>query len=922
MGLGGVGAKIIKEMYEVNVRPPPAILEQLGIQPIKHKNKIAPNVEVQIIDMAYMDEEKKIYDKLINNYDFVFGDHIRILMLPEHEYRADTILGNSIVYGYKPIRRYWKIADNVIRNLGPRKGVKRYRPLARYFVTNVIDTINQTIRDDIIHDFNRKPPDVALFIASSGGGFGSGSFSTIASLIKEEYDSTTALFLHLPLFTRYSLPSEDAPFGHSDALASVGITLLELMYLYELSQDGKSYEDGLTKNAAQILNLSSGFRLRPIDYIVLSGMTGISKMHPAIASIKEEFDKHDEVFARIILATISGFVKRGGQLIQILQDNPKIHTYKAQVVDQLKIKRKKESNSEQQGQEKGLVSIAMPVDVYSAGYIELPKKKVREVARNVQELSRQRCETENRIKDIEEKLDKLASELNRLAMRKGEYNKELERLRKISTETDIEELVASMPNAKQILEGLNDLENNSAKFKLISEIIINAISGIHGVIIADKKGVAQALDLLSSKDFGEKIGQLQTYAINVINQARNIISIIAPDLTSSYNAGQKTAIQEACTKKRLLDEISSYINKVKETINTLSDSLGKIETVAMKYRGKVLCGKPCKLSKIIKRLGDSFSGILSESTNIISWINTVLRDLDEYIKGYERNLLENINAIDANIKDIKNKVNEAEKEKELLEERLKNLNHELSSNIAIFIHNYVKMFETIGAVSLENVNIQGLVKNVLLSSNIQEKIMEIIENNLESISSIKGAIDLVSQLSNVAASQLWNSIADSVIQRADAQTLTIDRVIYFAKKFGLSEDITSYSSVAEYYVLYTDDNRELAKQLIERLQGKAKSVQQSELTSEAYSFIAVIKKQMNVPIIAIKEAREAIKKALEKITIFVCKDSEKGLNCDNVVEEFRGLRFTTLDPESPEFLEFLEGVKKSIESYESYIPRQ
>ena len=913
VSLGGVGANITRIMYDTDIRPLPSILEKLGIRYIDEPYRLMPNSETQIIDMAY---EKESHEYLKNKYKLLEGDHIKILTLNSEEYKPQTIFRKTQNIGYNNLQRYWILSSDIIDSLGPRQGVKRYRPLARYFTSLIARDIRATIRDDYEHDFNNQPT-VNIFITSAGGGFGSGSLLTIASIAKYEANqqSRNVLVLHLPVGSRYRLPLEDTPFGEENAYASMGMTLLELMYLHELKLNNKRYIDKLTKFISRELGLreDTSFYLQPFDMIILSGMRNLG----SYAGIEDEFQAHDENLATIIMSIIAGFRSGEKEPISILEDNQTVSRYNSHIRIAIR--------------SKGIpLSLLYPLEIYGIKYIKLNKEEVREISQQLKDILSKKDKIQDKISMLQERLNSIDSEIEKMQQEKRALEQEkikidtIDTVRKLDKLLDITDGGELRSNIKTMLRYVGNIKDEYNKFVQNMKQVNGMLGIISGMILVSKQKLKDAINTMNM--ILSQIGGIE----QSITTIRSSVSEIYARLPPRIRDKKEKDIIIVLTYKVILSKILDYIDEIVTKQSNIENYINELETSASRYKGIIICGAACDL---IKKLHDLKSRIAGNNKSELMRYREMISDikayLDETSRSY-RNMLQNqINELDMNIQDKLKERDSIKSELNNANEELANINNELSKAVMMFVANYVDLYKKLGVhIDGDSMLVSDIVNDPTRLDMLKKMLID--ENLRKTFESIDASIGAFSQISNIAGEQLRSSIQNALKEGIDSSiTLSLDSGDDIRKGFDIdNSDIASIIDQRQYYVVYTSDNRELAKNLVDKLgeyAGGQRTINSVEVVSDRSSFIGVIVKRINIPMIAVKEVREVIKHALTKkpTTVVECGEHhdrfitrDEVSNCMKSVEEYVGLKFATLDVISNDFLNFLDRVKETIEDYE------
>jgi hypothetical protein len=908
VALGGFGAKIIRLMYDLSLRPPPSMLEKLGIRDEARKDILMPNGEVQVIDMAF---ETDKHQYLIQEYDLNIGDHIKIIEFPPNEYDYDIIFKKTQILGYHNIARYWITTRDVISNLGPKQGVKRYRPLARYFVSLVANEIRNAIIDDYQEDFNMQPT-INLFLASAGGGFGAGSLLTISSIAKMEGAPGTknVLFLHLPIGSRYRLPINDTPFGEKNAYASMGMTILELMYVKELDSLGRPYKDNLTEFISRSMGLTreKEFTIKSFDSIIVSGMANLG---PA-TNIEEEFELHDERFATIIMSTIAGLRSVGETIpIPILEDNPHVNAYLNSV---FKIFREKDLP----------VTLAYPLEVYGIKYVNLNKKKVNELSTKLMKTIEAKESIEEELKTITNIINEKINELNGLYNRKNELLKEKAKIDEIERE-DLKKVIREKIDKPELVNGINELEVKCSSIKqLIDQKLLGHASLLQGILnTRNRKQLSNARVIANDIAIGS--GSLFTE----VDQALKILDFLYTALPERIRKMEELDPIKGVVYLRLLDYLIIILHDLNSKLSAFKESISNIIADVQKFKRPIFCGPPCDIEKSLKGLPSKLTVIIERLNNMEQSLIDLRDHLEESVDFYKESLRKEVEKIEKKIVKLIKENRELEKEKINKEKKLYEVNNNLTANALEFIDNFISLFNKVGAMHIDLATRENIVKEITQNPQTFNKLKELLMRNeiRRLFESIEKSIDMLSEISNVAGEQLKISIVNALIDNIDNSiTLTIDSPEMFAKAFNIDDpEVISKIDVKQYYIIYTPDNKELARAIRDRMQ-KVGKVSETEVVSDKSSFIGIIVKRLNVPLISIKEIRESIKHALSEHTNIVIdcngETHESVISVYNIsectkrVKEYRGLEFSTLDFRSDNFKAFLDKVKEVITDYE------
>jgi len=910
--LGGVGSKIAYEYVLSAIRPTKEMLTTLLGKEYDRFPRAVPGIEVQIFDLTTEDKiNELIRNRIIReNDEFINIEPDRSLF----EERGLGILryASARIRKYTPIIKYWNYKiENIRGGLGLGRGVQRYRPLARLLTVNAARQISEAFKRDIQNDIVNEPPlseafrFITTIVLNIGGGFGSGSFIDILNLFRQHlkrlsrniHDRTEyMLILNLPTGLQWEFPPEDAPLGKDHLLAAAGAALLDLMYLYE--KGNKGYKDNLVDEIARTTDLPetepytlTNTRIILTTYNNLEG-----------GDVEEVYRLHDRYVSRILSAVSAAILSVKETAIPLVADNV------ARIISEVEasfseIMKRKTYRDPDTGEEKpypsALALTSTLIATKSVDIISLPKVELKGL-REVESLR----DDINRYKHRREEIK------NRIEQNK-ERRKELEELLKIvetALDGKIKVTIKGYENFDADIESLtNKLENIYSSLEIINKHAKEALNSYE-----DSRKITK--DRL--RDITRQLKEI--YLPNIEGILTNVENIIE----TSINNIMKHEIEKM--RNMIIGEV--------ERLSTLFNGLNKLGTILSN-----IYNITSQINEILEKLQsnshDDCEKHIFKKGRSDCWISdylqkTLMPQMSYLIKGIERrrndvqiNYINRIrNALNSLRISIMNRINNIDNEIKDYEKELEKIEEELKEKETM----YSKAFDTLKKSIHKYLSrvLHGLIINNIISPAERDEIIEyIIENHkyrekviLESIVlTIKDLLDIIDELYEKGRMKLdRKTLLERIrnylrIRNTDYLVSRVDLDAY-REVFNVPADVKL--GVKERILFYTKDNRELIKEL-GIVTGEEKQI---EIDANG-SVIMLVEYWYGVPLLAIKDVREALEKFFEKEKVLIIDPETKE---EKIVEEYRGQCYLVLEYDK-EYEELLKGIKHALDEFNTYL---
>ncbi len=904
---GKVGSKISKNLITLGIRPPKGIYEELS----EYKKPYNLPIEIQMIDMA----RETFIDELVNKGLIINNDHFIQLVFSGDYYKPDILFRTSQYYKYYNLIKYWNRVRSITAYLGPGKGVQRFRPLSRLFTSLKVRELADKIREDYSEDLKMFSDITNVFITSAGGGFGSGSLTTIAALTKhiaQTKKTANVLFANIPLYTRYRIPIEELPYQSHELLkAAVGMFFLELMYLEKLWSAGqKGYKDRLTeKIATDELNLQdpSGFKLYHFDEVVLTGLTNVNGN-----DINEVFDNHDEKAAMILAFYLSAYDR--GKL-QPLRDNKRSNNFISNIVNALIGSRLPPS-------------LLMPVHVIGTRYLVLLKSDITDISKKVNELVEKSDELVKKAREAED-------ELNNLRQEKEKEEKKLEEARARLAEIESAEKIVEIDKIVRILQ---DTYNYSSQ-----------TLGLHAVIQKNAQDALKHLDNLNNllnyakslikkgnkKDYSTVMEQYEQIIEEYSSQVHSRISTLSSNTKPILEEFERKNLDKLDIIERIyILKFIKYIRNQWDVLAPKLEEIKQINTEIESHAGEdcsLFNRKPCKVRARAHSIKEDIDKDIITVHSNIDILAGLSEQLNKSVQEIKQSTVSHIESLKGKLNTIQSRIHQKSEELESIRLEQRKVAEELKNDVASFVAKLLGLF-TIDGQSIIDSSTRTSILRTLLAN--KDKLVKLL-NYKERLYSISGVIDALSEVlgEDRVKQQLLTSISEALKISAGEfdsshHTLTLppdgkEAVRNFVAKVAGEDKAKAIEETLrdafnkQFFVIYTTDNEELVKDLT---RGSNRVL--IPLESSNTSLIGVIEWISNVPLVSIKEVRDSLKAALHQVKHNVFDvDPTKFYHSDEELQlkeatEPLGLMFSVFDIFDEKFRDFLEQVNQALQQYE------
>lgn len=883
VGLGYVGSKIVKNLVEISGGK----YQRTGLvieRPIE-------NTELQIIDMGVEDEStRRVLEKLIMEHGFVTDDQIYEVVIDEKYYKRDAMrLARN---DFTALRRYYSMfVEPILAYLGPGKGVQRYRPLARHFITrrDSIGMMRRYLEDDVRVDLRvgvePKESIRVVYVLSAGGGFGSGSLIEINTLLSRLLEANglnyiTKAVLNIPAGLEYfKLEPEQTPIvdGERGSLASSAALLLELLYLHGgLIRRGPSrrrYEDALLKLTMDYAGIKLD-GLRGVDEIIVSTFAGIPG-----SGADEVFELHDTEMGRFLYPETRAEL---GQLRENIHNQ--FSNYMAEVAGRVTDFAKE---------------LLIPVTVVGAFSIQVSPERAKGLIEEIKALS-------EKIKKLEEERKRLDQQIKQ----QSDLQEALEREQRVKM-GEIDEISKERIRTSAIEE----IRRIEAVGRSISTDLIPAMKRTVDKVRDD---VVTGLNV-DPRGALEAVRTLSTVVSDALNKRE--VADLKNEFQSRMSKIKETLGKQDLNKSDIVDLVKNvlileiaysaltyYKNELegikKDKINTTKEAArpGYLDRLFNKHK--------CNVHRL---LGDISERISKGIQSLV--LATALNDADNMIKKAWSKHEEFENTLRKEIGNIADRIKSAEKRKKELEDDLSKVNSELAEAE----HTLKGKYRDLSRVLLTD--IQRYCANLLEHIDIEKFVDVLRRKGIEHIG-VSTVLEAIKEMNERLANNVMGTIKQRMHGLSYFAYIEVEDANKLGKILGMEKKIIEDTFSEERYVVASSDNERLAKELAGSLIPEEKLEERCFIIKDAKtSFITYVKRKLVIPL-QVREIREALRAFFEEVDRYIETKGEgqEGGGLTRV-KEYRGLAYMTLDVESKDIIEYLERVKESLDKFEGELKK-
>lgn len=821
---------------------------------------------------------------------------------------------------YWVLSRYMPIVTSQIR-LVKGGGTSRYRPLARamlYAEKNGVRPVAERILRSLIredhygfHDQNTPNTiNTLVLTASLGGGFGSGilldmlKLVEIALKIENINPQTLSLVLTLPTGFRIQPPPADRVLGsEEESKASAGAALTEILWLIWLTQEGRPYTDTLLETIVREIgreDIDPRIRVNIPILMFLASYRDITG-----GSIREIYEKQDAATTALLVAlatTIPRDVLRDAQYI-----NERVNTGPQALLDAARRLGLEDCIQENT---RALATFT-PVASYNAFIITPSYEGVitPELANHAKAEEDYIKKIENIKKEIEEirkRITKNNEDLTKLENIKSTISRKTENVQKLENSLrEIGDLVKSL-NGSLTAAAANV---NSKEFcRSVEESLVGLLSNLKQKIDGIKGYIEQ------------QISEYSKLSINVDEKARSLASLqenvgsIEKALETLNDEGLLKLMQLVYNKRLLAGIVNNELltilrppsQQVRGLIKDIRCSLWSV------IRQKCWCRAKSRLEEEAANLEGRIEGLDSELGRLSSVYENAERIYSAFMELHGR-LVKHII-----------------EENERLEKRVKKLEEERKK--------YERMLEDTRRALREAVkeSYNRLMQNMpWLSPAIAESIiMDIVEGlRSEKIRIGEGGVvfgkeyDYLKTISGIM--DKYRGVGQGI---GELTANIIESVQRFADSAGplVGFDAADLlDTVEDIYLLYSEaDATFIEQQLVpairNTIEGRRINLFTSVVPGLRETYIAVVKVVYNIPLVAVREFREIMKKYSERVerTVYRVKQvpgpsgvryrREGGVIAER---EMRGRMYHVINYDK-EFEKFVEDIVRVVKCFE------
>ncbi len=868
VGLGRVGSVIISKFIDLHRQ----VFQY--VTTLERARKAGLGIEVEIIDMCLEPEVRKLLDERILKK----GDHVIHLVAQADVYSLDSVRRFGKFYMPRLLKYLAMIGEN-IRGLSQGSGVFRYRPLARYFIYHstaggyehpFLNMLFSDIRSDINDDLKPLNPQLIteLYVVSLGGGFGSGSFIDIASIVDYMMDEHfygkqrfKLFLLTLPIGFERRPRNEDLVFSRlEESQASAGAALLELLYILNKSLvDG--YEDAFTKIVSNAMGLPRSYKMKfninATIGLILSTYRRISGAD--IEDIYRNFDDQAVAALTILLQRLLREIYEAD-----IQGRRAYFPSYREIADKLRMPRE----------------LLYPIATYGVEIIRLDLAPL--LRSKIIELNSEKKRRECDIEALEQEL-------------------KLER-------EEIEALNRCRDRLAKVLDSINEWREEGAK---LDADVVSKLSEAKEKVREAHVYVENAWTATNSKQYREAQIQLsnaiQTSAVleGKIEGLINEIRKICEDIKSVIERHRRVVDLIKHVNAEGVSELKHRIDMVIDNINSMRDTITRL-------------GKLIALLNELSNIGSSLevvkallSKIVEQASSECSWIKRApckVRDNGEQLGSALSELeskivstYDSVNALRRQYEDLVNKLrNEISKAITNLESALAKKNESVRIRSAEIAEAREKVRELSSNMDIERARVLSelIARNTYLPERVANYIIELaLERGIEAVKDLTIS-KLYSEFLKIdvgVAGQLLDNIVMRLrefLNTGEYRVSFIDPEI-LPKILGIDERFTIRQHKC---IVLSGDEEELAELLKKHLT----NVEIFVSKTIRGSYIAAVKLIFGIPLISINEFRELIHSYATRTTRRVYKVVEKarGLydaEAEEYVEEYKGEAFHVLE---------------------------
>ncbi len=843
---------------------------------LERAHKTGLGIDVEIIDMCLEPEVRELLDKRILKK----GDHVIHLVAQTDAYSLNSVRKFGSFYMPR-LLKYWAIINENIRGLYQGSGVFRYRPLARYFIYHstsggyehpFLSVLFSDINSDMIDDFKPLNPQfiTELYVVSLGGGFGSGSFIDISSIVdyimNEHFYGKPRFklfFLALPIGFEKRPRNEDLVFGHlEESQASAGAAFLELLYILNKSLVN-GYEDAFTKIVSDAMGLPRSYKMM-FDINATIGLFLSSYRHISGTDIEDIYNNFGNQ-AIIALTILLQRLLREIYDADIQGRRAYFPSYR-EIADKLRIPRE----------------LLYPITTYGVEIIKLDLAPL--LGSKIIELNNEKKYRESDIETLEHELkleleeiealnkykDKLTNVYNSIDIWKGEgarldvdavtkLNEVREKIREIHIYV---ESAWTLINNKQYREAriqLSSAIQSSAALEGEIEWLINEIRKIYG----DIKNVIEK--------HRRVIDRIESINAEGVSELKLRIDTIIDDINS---------MRDTITRLGKLIALLNRLNNIGSSLETVKALLSRvIEKTSNECSWIPPRRAPCK----VKDNGEQLRGSLSQLGNkIISTydsVNVLRRKYEDLVSKLKNEINKAIvrleSALTKRNQSVRNRNAEITKAKEKV--------RELSNNIVV---EHTRVLSEL------------IARNTYLPERIANYIIELaLEKGVEAVKDLTIS-KLYTEFLKIDAG-IAEQLLDNIIMRLREFLNTGKYRVSFIdpeilpKILGIDD---KFKIRQHKYILLSSDEEELAELVRKHLA----NVEVFVSKTIRGSYIAAANFIFGIPLISVNEFRELIHSYATRTTRRVCKVVEKArgvydIEGEEYVDEYRGEAFHVLE---------------------------
>lgn len=873
IGIGYVGTKLISKAVEVSGGA--YRIEHTSWGKKRYAERAVDDVEFQIIDMGVIDKKTEEVLNMLKGYNFADSDQIYILKLEEGEYRDEAIITSAKLEYENLLRYYDMFVSPIMQYLGPGKGVQRYRPLAKYFITRskvfqeLVNIFNSDIDEDIFNEGHNNEQIRLIAVLSAGGGFGSGSLHYILTLLttllrNRNINYYTRTIINIPTGNiGYSPRIEDlAPVdGLEGTKAAAAALLLELLYLHTQRPGREDQEDYLLKMGFTNARLNPELaKISGVDDIVLTTFTNI-----AGRDITSIYDIHDEEVGRFLYSEVRR--ELGPLRENIMTHYGEYMNYIANIAIQDRFK-------------DFAIELLVPVTVIGVASIKMDPDKVQKLLNDIVNKSSNLESHKEILKNLKSTMDelieqkaKLQSKLN--ALEEGFSKVKLDSLRKdIGLRAKLDEIDRAIRYISNLTGELNRRIDNLINVENFAraESEVDHLTRFYN-------------DLINSTLLENRIDDIE----NAIRRCGDLLS------------RSKLSIDDIAELGRNIVLLENSLDVLQRTRRQLEEFISRVNN----YRNRI---EPGLLDKILNRDKCRTYGRLSNLYGLVTnGINRLQRILDIYTSG----LKEIRDLYEAQLNNIKTEIESTRKSLEVLEDEMKKREKYVDSLVS-----QIRKLEDELKNDYENASKELLSELQKYHSSILreidlEKFVKGLKGILERAKvdrvGISTVISAIRDVNPRLAEEIVSSIINYMRGLRFFATLSPESNEHLASILGLNVGILNNCLMEHKYIITSPDNNELAQNLVRMMGGEMDTI---TVERAKMSFIAYIKRRVVVPL-QVKEVRDCLKAFFENVDRrVIVKDKTETL------KEYRGLAYMTLDISDPKLKEYLEKVRNTLVEFE------